>query len=1344
VFAGFLLAPLWSCSSDDEGLAPAAIDPDQPLVAHSAVDRCATPNVDCPCGNEGEQLDCGTVHEVRGDYVICSMGVRHCSDGVWTDCSPDRLVQAAPTETSRGLRLQALSAAADCENLCDPQCNSVADTPDGLVVADDLDADADGLTLANIAGGGHCNDINVSPAHPTLSITGIAANGAVTIDPASLTFSATCSSGLPIQPSWTIDSYDRAVINGSGKLTVFSGIGSPIVVTATSSMDTTTALVDVIVNIVDPGSSPSVATAFNAAGSSTDTAKTLYPYKNTVFPLDLKAPLVQWETGGNNATEVQVALRFPAGSSSPSFWYSKIYNTGDPKEGTLSSSVPAWIIPQQIWSAFDRSAKLNPANPQSGEIIIQRRYGGTVRPELKIPVSFASEPLYGTAYYTQYRRNLSACSGSQSCTYNAASYTPGQTCQVGNNTHPSSTANISMTRAIDLSLAAAPNKDPFNGTAGCPVCHSVSANGNVYVSGNQAWQALGTPVGTSKGLDTIGLSAAGDPLFTLLGSGIAPTYTGLADTGVSNAAGDPYNNYERTGENSRGFSYGAITPDGSLVLQGPAFWGNTQDTPAGLTNNTQNATLTGLTGSSKPYFFAKTSQPGVGVQVATTGTLASISANTWSAPGTITGSSGSLTIDGVALTVGAAVLVKDEATQSHNGVYSLTVPSPWKLVRRYDADASGELTPNMEVRVSDGSTHRGKVFYISSPASGTINPAAGSPPNIVFTQRAIPGMAFTTTYLNVDYATTAALPSNVQALNSPPTTPATLTASAFGVLTVDGVAVGVNKRILVKDEGSPSAKNGVYTLSTVGTASVKWILKRTSDADQTGELTALDEVKVGVGGAANSSKVFYVSTTGTLTYSSLSNTAISLRETELPSMMVPVFSPNGTKIAYVNGDADATRGLADTGWRRGLSMLSFDQATMTVSKKVRLHNTWSSGSAGIPIKWPFFESDSRGLLYVETEATEFCGSAESGHGITIGASEDQKRACFEASYGSMSPTTRGYWKGRIWSIDTQTPSTTKTELRKLNEADDDGGLDDAVDGDRSYQPTVLPNAVGNYRWVVFTSPRAYGNQFNQKSSAGVPTHFSCAASMLWMAALDDVTAGTSDRSHPAFLLPGQNIAAINTANHYVNERGYVVPTPCKTSGVSCSSDEQCCGSDSSPATSACRAPTSWTPASGPPAKTCSSLSGTCSNAGQSCNSPSDCCNAAACVDLKCAAPPSFDAASFERDYTAECPDSYQPNWQLISYYLTATNGSHLDFSVQTASTLAGLDAAVPLSLGQTTGTVLSPATPAFKDVGAALNTAHVNGRNYLRLTIDLSPSNDGQTAPILHDWELRYTCEAAQ
>jgi len=175
---------------------------------------------------------------------------------------------------------------------------------------------------------------------------------------------------------------------------VFSGIASPILVTASSSADSSPRLVDVIVRIEDRGSNTAVATALDGAGvADTGTAsKTLYPYRNTVFPLDLESPLVQWDPGSNAATAVKVALRFPAGSATPSFWYSKIYNL-EPKQGTITTTVPAWKIPQEIWSAFDRSAA---GNATGGEIIIQRYYGSAARTAMKIPVKFATAPLSGT------------------------------------------------------------------------------------------------------------------------------------------------------------------------------------------------------------------------------------------------------------------------------------------------------------------------------------------------------------------------------------------------------------------------------------------------------------------------------------------------------------------------------------------------------------------------------------------------------------------------------------------------------------------------------------------------------------------------------------------------------------------------------------------------------------------------------------------------------------------------------------------------------------------------------------------------------------------------------------
>jgi hypothetical protein len=1342
-FVSLALGVLLGCDTDDGR--PAFMSAgDAAPPASLPFDPCRSPtSTGCPCDTDNERHACGTVQERRGEYVICSMGARLCTDGVWGECVAERLLETPNSTTSeRGLRLQALSTAVDCENLCDPTCMVVVDTPDGVVVNSDLVADPSGITLPGATSGGSCSDLIVSPATATITISAIASNGSVTASPANVTLSATCTGGSVVQPSWTMDAYDRSVIDGSGKLTVFSGVASPIIVTGASSADTANALVDVVVKIENRGTVPATALLFDAAGTVADVGKTLYPYKNTVFPLDLKAPLVQWQTGGTAATDVQVALRYPNGCVGPTaavptstcrFWYSKIFNATEPTctpsatGPCLTASVPAWQIPQEIWSTFDRTAA---GDATGGEILIQRRYASIVRQEMKIPVKFASDSLHGTAYYTQYVRDLNSslattlCSGQTGCNYTSGSYVPGKICPVGNDVKPVAASNISMTRAIDLSLPSAANKDPFNGTAGCPVCHSVSANGTTYVSPSQQWSTVGG--GTSVGINSIGF-VAGEPRFTAISPGYAPTYTGLNDvTGAFSMPGAPWPGAERSGEDSRGFAYSAITPDGALTLQGPNFWGNTAEFPTGGIN-TQDGTVKGLSGAVKPYFFVKTSLPGMGVQFATTGALPS---NTWSTTnnGTITGASGSLTVDGFTLdTVGQAVLVKNEGSAFRNGVYYLKVVSPWKLERRYDADSVAELPVNMEVRVSDGATNLGHVFYISAVSAGTFN----STKTYTFASKAIPAVAYTAAPLVAKLATTGALtPATVtQATN-------VLTAGANGALTIDGTAVALNDVVLVKNEGTAS-RNGVYSLTRLGTGSVKWQLTRTTSADEVSstELRTGMDVKV-TSGSSNAGKVFYISSPAYGATFTVNSTSIAFAETSMPSMMVPVFSPDATKVAYVNADADPVAGAGATGWRRGLSMFSFDQATLAISNKKRLRSTYSSGSNGTPMKWPFFESDSRSLLFVETDVAEYCDSTDT-YPTTVDSSI--RRACYQGGYGSMSPTTRGYWAGKIYSLDTQNPSGTTVELAKLNDAED------SFDADRAYQPTVLPFSAGGYRWVIFTSPRAFGNQLNAKNATGtVGTHFSCAASMLWVSALTDTVAGNTDRSHPAFLLPGQKLAAITTANHYINERGYLVPTPCKAVGASCTSNDDCCGSDASPATAACRAPTGWTSASGPPAKTCASTGGTCSNAGGSCNSPADCCNAAACVDYKCAAPPTFTEADFTRDYAADCADEALPDWELFSYHLTTGGDSRLEFSVQTANTSAGLASAPVIDLGQSLNTVVSPADPEYKDVGAAFDAIMSNGRKYVRVTVTFVPSSNSLTAPVLHDWEMRYTCQDAQ
>ena len=68
---------------------------------------------------------------------------------------------------------------------------------------------------------------------------------------------------------------------------------------------------------------------------------------------------------------------------------------------------------------------------------------------------------------------------------------------------------------------------------------------------------------------------------------------------------------------------------------------------------------------------------------------------------------------------------------------------------------------------------------------------------------------------------------------------ATLTATANGAISVDSSTPSVGQRILVKDQ-TLGAQNGVYTVTTVGTASTPFVLTRATDYDVSAEMAAGD------------------------------------------------------------------------------------------------------------------------------------------------------------------------------------------------------------------------------------------------------------------------------------------------------------------------------------------------------------------------------------------------------------------------------------------------------------------------------------------------------------------------
>lgn len=160
----------------------------------------------------------------------------------------------------------------------------------------------------------------------------------------------------------------------------------------------------------------------------------------------------------------------------------------------------------------------------------------------------------------------------------------------------------------------------------------------------------------------------------------------------------------------------------------------------------------------------------------------------------------------------------------------------------------------------------------------------------------------------VRFATAAALPANTVAGN-------VMTMSAAGVVTIDSGTLALNDRLLVKNEAA-GTNNGIYTVTTLGTATVALVLTRATDADVSADVTP--NLTVGVeDGATNADTIWWLTTNAPIT---LGTTALTFAQ--LPGGSSYVGTTNRITVtgnaidissAYVGQTSVTTLGTITTG-----------------------------------------------------------------------------------------------------------------------------------------------------------------------------------------------------------------------------------------------------------------------------------------------------------------------------------------------------------------------------------------------------------------------------------------------
>ena len=439
-------------------------------------------------------------------------------------------------------------------------------------------------------------------------------------------------------------------------------------------------------------------------------------------------------------------------------------------------------------------------------------------------------------------------------------------------------------------------------------------------------------------------NTAPDQVVSLTGAGtttVTGTYPSFTITSNDSTSGTVTSVNASGGTTGMSFTGGPITSAGTLTLNGTLAVSNggtgATDAVAALTN-------LGAYPASNPAGY--TSNVGTVTSVSGTGTVSGLSLS-----GTVT-SAGSLTLGGT-----LAVLPSNFASQTANTVlaapngsagtptFRAIVAADIPTLNQNTTGTASNVTGIVAVanggtgasvaataRTNLGAAASGANTDITSIAltTGTISTSPVSGTDIVnkaYADSIASGINF---HQSVRLATAAALPAYTYN-NGTSGVGATITANANAALSVDGVAVVVGNRILVKNEVA-QANNGVYTVTQTGSGAAPYILTRATDFDSSG--SGVDQIDAGD---------FFLVTAG----STLSNTSW-VQQTPLPITVgttALVFTQFAAPVLYSAGTGLTLTGTTFSITNTGVSASTYGSASSVPVIAVNAQGQLTSASS---------------------------------------------------------------------------------------------------------------------------------------------------------------------------------------------------------------------------------------------------------------------------------------------------------------------------------------------------------------------------------------------------------------